>query len=93
MNLNPTPFENIPGTRIALGPVARYQTGEARLSPETGQRIVQPGGRLASALRLFGAPLVPYRTEQQINDVLMAARQKLLTLDEIQRLRELQGAP
>jgi hypothetical protein len=93
MNLNPTPFDTIPGTRVALGPVARYQTGEARLSPDTGQRIVQPGGRLASALRLFGGPLVPYRTDQQINDVLMAARQKLLTLDEIQRLRELQGAP
>jgi hypothetical protein len=93
LNLNPTPFENIPGTRVALGPVARYQTGEARLSPETGQRIVQPGGRGASLLRMFGGPLVPYRTDQQINDVLMAARQKLLTLDELQRLRELQGAP
>lgn len=93
LNLNPTPFENIPGTRVALGPVARYQTGEARLSPETGQRIVQPGGRGASLLRMFGGPFVPYRTDQQINDVLMAARQKLLTLDELQRLRELQGAP
>ena len=93
LNLNPTPFENVPGTRIALGPVARYQTGEARLSPETGQRIVQPGGRGASLLRMFGGPFVPYRTDQQINDVLMAARQKLLTLDELQRLRELQGAP
>ena len=93
LNLNPTPFENIPGTRVALGPVARYQTGEARLSPRTGQRIVQPGGRLASTLRIFGGPLVPYRSDQQINDVLMAARQKLLTLDELQRMRELQGAP
>jgi hypothetical protein len=93
LNLNPTPFENIPGTRIALGPVARFQTGEARLSSTTGRRIEQPGGRLASALRMFGGPLVPYRTDEQIAEVLSAARQKLITLDEIQRQRELQGAP
>lgn len=93
LNINPTPFENIPGTRVALGNVARFQTGEARLSPLTGQRIEQPGGRLASILRLFGGPLVPYRSDQQINDVLMSARQRLLTLDELQRMRELQGAP
>lgn len=93
LNINPTPFENIPGTRVALGQVARYQTGEARLSPTTGQRIQQPGGRTAALLRLFGGPLVPYRTDEQINDVLNAARQRLLTLDELQRIRELQGAP
>jgi hypothetical protein len=93
MNINPTPFDNIPGTRIALGPVSRYQTGEARTNPVTGQRLESPGGRLAATARLFGTPLVPYRTDDQINQVMLAARGRLMTLEELLRRREISGAP
>jgi hypothetical protein len=93
MNINPTPFDNIPGTRIALGPVSRYQTGEARINPVTGQRLESPGGRLAATARLFGTPLVPYRSEEQINQVMLSARGRLMTLEELLRRREISGAP
>ena len=93
MNINPTPFENIPGTRIALGPVSRYQTGEARTNPVTGERLESPGGRLAAGARLFGTPLVPFRTEEQLNQVMLSARGRLMTLEELLRRREISGAP
>jgi hypothetical protein len=93
MNINPTPFDNIPGTRIALGPVSRYQTGEARINPVTGQRLESPGGRLAATARLFGTPLVPYRSDDQINQVMLSARGRLMTLEELLRRREISGAP
>ena len=86
--------ENIPGTRIALGPVARYQTGEARTKPGFGQqRIEQPGGELAAVGRLFSLPFIPYRSEQQIRDIELSARQRLRTLESIRRQRDILGPP
>lgn len=86
--------ENIPGTRIALGPVARYQTGEARTQPGFGQqRIEQPGGELAAVGRLFSLPFIPYRSEQQIRDIELSARQRLRTLESIRRQRDILGPP
>lgn len=86
--------ENIPGTRIALGPVARYQTGEARTRPGAGQRrIEQPGGDLAAVARLFSVPFVPYRSEEQARDIEKAARARLRTLETLRRRRENLGPP
>ena len=92
--LNVLPGENIPGTRIALGPVSRYDTGEARLKPGLGrQRIEQPGGRLAALGRFFSAPFIPTKTDQQIEDIMKSARGRLATLEQLQQQRNILGAP
>lgn len=86
--------ENIPGTRIALGPVARYQTGEARTRPGFGRRrIEQPGGQAAAVARLFSLPFVPYRSEEQAQDIERAARARLRTLETLKKRRENLGPP
>ena len=92
--LNVLPGENIPGTRIALGPVSRYDTGEARVKPGLGrQRIEQPGGRLAALGRFFSTPFIPTKTDQQIEDIMKSARGRLATLEQLQQQRNILGAP
>jgi hypothetical protein len=84
---------NIPGTRIALGPVATYKTGEARLSPQTNQRIEKWGGTPASIGRLFSLPGIPYQTDKQIASVERAARARLKTVETMKRRRANSEAP
>ena len=84
---------NIPGTRIALGPVATYKTGEARLSPQTNQRIEKWGGTPAAVGRLFSLPGIPYQTDEQIASVERAARARLKTVETMKRRRANSEAP
>jgi hypothetical protein len=84
---------NIPGTRIALGPVATYKTGEARLSPQTNQRIEKWGGTPAAVGRLFSLPGIPYQTDKQIASVERAARARLKTVETMKRRRANSEAP
>jgi hypothetical protein len=87
------PGRNIPGTDIALGPVNTYLTGEARLNPTTRQRVEKWGGTPAAVARLFSVPLIPFKTEQQINEATVAARIRLASVEVLKKLREAQGAP
>jgi hypothetical protein len=84
---------NIPGTRIALGPVATYKTGEARLSPQTNQRIEKWGGTPAAIGRLFSLPGIPYQTDKQIASVEQAARARLKTVETMKKRRANSKAP
>jgi len=86
--LNVLPGTNVPFTNIALGPVARYQTSEARLSPTTGERIYQPGGRPAALGRFFSLPFIPYRSDDTIADMQLAAVARLRTLEALRRRQE-----
>lgn len=80
---NVLPGDNIPFTNIALGPVTRYQTGEARLNPVTGQRIEKWGGRPAALGRLFNIPGIPGQTDQQVADIQRAAVMRLRTIQAL----------
>jgi hypothetical protein len=84
---------NIPGTRIALGPVNTYKTGEARLSPQTNQRIPKWGGTAAAIGRLFSLPGIPYQTDKQIASVEKAARARLKTIETMKKRRANSKAP
>jgi hypothetical protein len=86
--LNILPGERIPGTQIALGPVTRYQTGEARLKPGTERRIERPGGRAAAVGRLFSVPLIPYQSDEQIDEVMRSAKRRLKTVARLKKRRE-----
>jgi hypothetical protein len=86
--LNILPGERIPGTQIALGPVTRYQTGEARLKPGTERRIERPGGRAAAVGRLFSVPLIPYQSDEQIDEVMRSAKRRLKTVERLKKRRE-----
>jgi hypothetical protein len=86
--LNIIPGERIPGTQIALGPVTRYQTGEARLKPGTERRIERPGGRAAAVGRLFSVPLIPYQSDEQIDEVMRSAKRRLKTVARLKKRRE-----
>jgi hypothetical protein len=87
---NILPGSRIPGTRIALGPVARYDTGERRLSPRTRQPVEKWGGRTAALGRLFSIPGIPYQADDQIEDVMRSARARLRTLETLKRRRALE---
>ena len=86
--LNVLPGERLPGTQIALGPVTRYQTGEARLKPGTERRIERPGGRLAAVGRVFSVPLIPYQSDEQIDEVMRSAKRRLKTVERLKKRRE-----
>jgi hypothetical protein len=88
--MNVAPGSRIPGTRIALGPVARYDTGEVRLNPRTRQPNVKYGGRLAAAGRLFSLPGIPYQADSQIEDVMRSARDRLRTIETLKRRRAIE---
>jgi hypothetical protein len=88
--MNIAPGSRIPGTRIALGPVARYDTGEVRLNPRTRQPNVKYGGRLAAAGRLFSLPGIPYQADDQIDDVMRSARARLRTIQTLKRRRAIE---
>jgi hypothetical protein len=87
---NIAPGSNIPGTRIALGPVARFDTGERRLNPRNRQPVVKWGGRTAAVGRLFSLPGIPYQADSQIEDVMRSARARLRTIETLKRRRALQ---
>lgn len=84
---------NIPGTRIALGPVATYKTGEARLAPQSNQRVPKWGGTPAAIGRLFSLPGIPYQTDKQIAGVEKAARARLKTIETMKKRRANSKAP
>jgi hypothetical protein len=86
--LNVLPGERLPGTQIALGPVTRYQTGEARLKPDTERRIERPGGRLAAVGRVFSVPLIPYQSDEQIDEVMRSAKRRLKTVERLKERRQ-----
>ena len=88
--MNIAPGSRIPGTRIALGPVARYDTGEVRLNPRTRQPNVKYGGRLAAVGRLFSLPGIPYQADSQIEDVMRSARDRLRTIETLKRRRAIE---
>jgi hypothetical protein len=88
--MNVAPGSRIPGTRIALGPVARYDTGEVRLNPRTRQPNVKYGGRLAAVGRLFSLPGIPYQADSQIEDVMRSARDRLRTIETLKRRRAIE---
>jgi hypothetical protein len=88
--MNVAPGSRIPGTRIALGPVARYDTGEVRLNPRTRQPNVKYGGRLAAAGRLLSLPGIPYQADDQIEDVMRSARDRLRTIETLKRRRAIE---
>lgn len=90
---NILPGSNIPGTNIALGPVQRYQTGEARINPVTGKRIEKWGGELASIGRLFSIPGIPGQTDQQVADIQRAAVMRLRTIQALKYRRAHQPKP
>ena len=87
------PGRNLPGTDIALGPTNTYLTGEARLDPTTRQRVNKWGGSAAAVARLFSVPLIPFKTERQIQQATAAARVRLASVAVIKQIREAQGAP
>jgi hypothetical protein len=87
------PGKNIPGTRIALGPVSTYGTGEARLSPQTNQRLNKWGGTPAAIARFFSLPGIPYQTDKQISSVEKAARARLKTVETLKKRRANSNAP
>lgn len=87
---NIAPGSSIPGTRIALGPVSRYDTGERRLSPRTRQPVEKWGGRAAALGRLFSLPGIPYQADDQIEDVMRSARARLRTIETLKRRRALE---
>lgn len=86
--LNVLPGERIPGTQIALGPVTRYQTGEARLKPGTEKPIERWGGRPAALGRMFSLPLIPYQSDEQIEEVKRSAERRLRTVKKSKEKRE-----
>lgn len=88
--MNILPGDNIPGTRIGLGPVARYDTGETRLNPRNRQPVVKWGGRAAAVGRLFSLPGIPYQADDQIDDVMRSARARLRTLETLKRRRAIE---
>lgn len=79
-NLLPTSDNPI----MATGPTARYATGEARTNPISGDRVSQPGGRLAALGRLLSLPFIPSRSDEQIEDVYQSARARLKTVRRLQ---------
>lgn len=83
----------IPGTRIALGPAIKYNTGEARLSTLTGQRIEKPGGLPAALARLISFPLTPSQSEEQIMSKQLSAIQQKKTLDRARQIYQNTPAP
>lgn len=78
------PGTEIPGTGFALGPVSRYSTGQARRRA-SGELITQPGGTAAAIGRLFGVPLIPSRSDQQITDVVKSARARLKAVEKAKK--------
>lgn len=82
--------ETLPGTTLALGPVSRYSTGEARRRG-SGEIITQPGGRLGALGRLFSIPLTPSRSDEQINDVLKSAERRLKSVERAKKRAEQGG--
>mgnify|MGYP006268803665 CR=1 FL=1 len=88
--MNIAPQMNVPGTNIALGPVQRYDTGEVRLNPRTGQPIERWGGNIAALGRLFSLPGIPYQSTDQLKEIEMAAQKRLQNIEKQKRLRALQ---
>ena len=86
------PFKNIPGTRIALGPVSKYGTGEARLNPRTGQRNTKQGGALGALSRIVSFPLTGSTLQQQL-DISRSSQARLKTIRELQREYERSQVP
>jgi hypothetical protein len=86
MSLLPT--GEIPGTNIATGPVLRYSTGEARTQGRSDVPVMQPGGQLAAAGRLFSFPFIPSRSDQQIADVYASAKIRLKSLEKLKKRAE-----
>ena len=87
------PGRNLPGTDIALGPTNTYLTGEARLDPTTRQRVNKWGGSAAAVARLVSCPLIPLKTERQIQQATSAARVRLASVAVLKKIREAQGTP
>lgn len=86
------PFKNIPGTRIALGPVSKYGTGEARINPRTGQRNTKQGGALGALSRIVSFPLTGSTLQQQL-DISRSSQARLKTIRELQREYERSQVP
>lgn len=87
------PGHNIPGTDIALGPTNTYLTGEARLDPITRQRVNKWGNTGGAIARLFSVPLIPFKTNKQIQQATISAQMRLASVDVLKRIKKAQGVP